>query len=241
MEAEPMVDRFAVRMDPGVIYQYSPLAAHVSDGLVVVEMVAPVIFLGVEASRAQFSNASLIHAEALSINLALNGLMKYAVRRPRPYTYNPERAIRERYDCSRTTDACLSFYSGHSSTAFAAAFSGVLLTNETVAMSAGYRALWWGVMLGGASATAQLRVRAGKHFYSDVVVGALVGSAIGIMVPRIHGSRYTPELAEVGAGSAGLVVGALLPLLVPSDELPNELSLSVGISGAPGLALSGRW
>jgi hypothetical protein len=108
-------------------------------------------------------------------------------------------------------------------------------------MSLGYRALWWGAMMGGAAATAHLRVRAGKHFYSDVVVGALVGSAIGILVPRLHGSRYTPELAEVSAGGAGLALGALLPLLVASDQVPDELGLSLGVDGTPGLSVSGRW
>lgn len=241
LEEEPMVDRFVVLADSGVVDYYSPTAARVSDGLVVVEMVAPVVFLGAGTTGTRFWNASLVHAQALSVNLALNGVMKYAVRRPRPYTYHPDARIREQYDCSRSQDACLSFYSGHASTAFTAAWSGVLLVDETVAMPVGYRALWWGAMMGAAAATAHLRVRAGKHFYSDVVVGALVGSAIGTVVPILHGARYTPSAAEWGAGAAGLIGGALLPLVVPADEVVDDSSLSIGIDGGAGVSFSGRW
>ena len=241
LEEEPMVDHFVVLADPGVVYHYSPTATHLSDGLVVVEMVAPLVLLGAETSGTRFWNASLIHAEALSMNLALNGLMKYAVRRPRPYTYNPNPRIREQYDCSKSQDACLSFYSGHSSTAFTAAWSGVLLVSETAKMRTGYRALWWGAMMGGAAATAHLRVRAGKHFYSDVVVGALVGSAIGIVVPALHGGRYEPGAAEWGAGAAGLAAGGLLPLMVPADDIPEDVGISIGVDGGAGVSVFGCW
>jgi membrane-associated phospholipid phosphatase len=37
-----------------------------------------------------------------------------------------------------------------------------------------------------AATTAVLRVEAGKHFWSDVAVGALVGSAVGYLVPQLH-------------------------------------------------------
>ena len=31
-----------------------------------------------------------------------------------------------------------------------------------------------------------LRVRAGKHFVTDVVVGYLIGAAVGLLVPSLH-------------------------------------------------------
>jgi hypothetical protein len=96
-------------------------------------------------------------------------------------------------------------------------------------------------MMAGASGTAHLRVRAGKHFYSDVVVGALVGTAVGIGIPWLHGSRYSPSVGELGAGGAGLVLGTLLPLLLPVDDLPEDFALAVGVRGAFGLRLSGRF
>ena len=52
----------------------------------------------------------------------------------------------------------------------------------------------WGFELALAGATANLRTRAGRHFYSDVIVGAIVGAGVGFAVPRLHGGpAYTPS------------------------------------------------
>jgi undecaprenyl-diphosphatase len=47
-----------------------------------------------------------------------------------------------------------------------------------------------------AASTAYLRVHAGKHFWTDVMVGAVVGSAIGFLVPWLH----TKDDSRDGAG-----------------------------------------
>jgi membrane-associated phospholipid phosphatase len=49
-----------------------------------------------------------------------------------------------------------------------------------------------------AATTAVLRVEAGKHFWSDVAVGALVGSAVGYLVPELHVREHqTGSVARV--------------------------------------------
>jgi hypothetical protein len=68
-----------------------------------------------------------------------------------------------------------------------------------------------------ASATADLRTRAGMHFYSDVLVGAAVGSGVGIVVPYLHGLR-NPRLSRlewlaiVLGPLVGIALGELLPV-----------------------------
>ena len=37
------------------------------------------------------------------------------------------------------------------------------------------------------------RVRAGQHFPTDVIMGALVGAGIGVLVPHLHRRRQTQE------------------------------------------------
>ena len=51
-----------------------------------------------------------------------------------------------------------------------------------------------GTYLALASATAALRVAAGEHFPTDVIVGAAAGSAVGAAVPLLHdhGARAGP-------------------------------------------------
>lgn len=36
-----------------------------------------------------------------------------------------------------------------------------------------------------------LRVRAGEHFYTDVITGAIVGGSIGWLIPKLHLTKNT--------------------------------------------------
>ena len=56
-------------------------------------------------------------------------------------------------------------------------------------MSKGLRVGIWMTMATLPAATAFLRVKAGKHFASDVTVGYIVGGAIGYLVPHFHKIR----------------------------------------------------
>jgi membrane-associated phospholipid phosphatase len=129
----------------------------------------------------------IVMGEALVVDGALNELAKVAVRRPRPLTYDgAPHADRDDY---------LSFYSSHSSTAFAVGMA-YATTFSLRHPDSGYRYLVYGAVVAGGGATGLLRVLGGKHFPSDVAVGALVGSAVGIGVPLLHRRR------EVGVAVA---------------------------------------
>jgi hypothetical protein len=135
-------------------------------------------------------------------------------------------------------DAGLSFYSGHAALSFAAAVSGSYLYARRTP-DARARALMWGVELGLATATANLRVRAGRHFYSDVLVGALLGSAAGVAVPLLHsepGHRYRPSGADAAAMAAGVSAGALVSQLVPLHRSRRVALTPVPVRGGFGLA-----
>ena len=65
--------------------------------------------------------------------------------------------------------------------------------------------------------TADLRTRAGMHFYSDVLVGAVVGSAVGVALPYFHGGRKVhlsklEWLAILLGPLLGVAIGELLPV-----------------------------
>jgi membrane-associated phospholipid phosphatase len=58
-----------------------------------------------------------------------------------------------------------------------------------------------------AALTGYLRIAGDKHYMSDVLTGAAVGSAIGYMVPRLHRHVTGPALTfnpELGAGEKSL-------------------------------------
>lgn len=244
IRSNPMRDAFWFGPDHRVTEHYSETAASISDVLFLTEVAGPVIYLGIEAGTSEFANAGLVYAQAHAVNFAFTSLVKYSVRRPRPFTYRLLESEDELHDCDSIFDHCLSFFSGHSSVAFTSALSGGYLINETLSPSVGYRALNWALLMTGAAATAHLRVRAGKHFYSDVVVGTLIGSGIGIGIPLAHGGEYRPAPIEYGAALGGLTLGAALPLLLPTtDEFPGAGTLTPYVvpGHGAGLRATGSW
>lgn len=187
---------------------FSASAAALSDTTITVGVLTPVALqLGNGATE---DDDLLLYGEALGINLALNLTAKYAFKRPRPYTRIQHPRV-ARYAASRS-DTFLSFYSGHSSMAFTAAVSGSLLFDGE---EVGHRATVWGFNMAMAGATANLRVRAGKHYVSDVVAGAIIGTAIGIAVPALQSDVEPPTGAEWAAIGGGLLVGVVGSQLIP--------------------------
>jgi membrane-associated phospholipid phosphatase len=198
----------------------SATAASWSDRLVFTTLAVPVFAEVGNGVDRQLANHAIVYGQTIGFQLLLDVGVKHAVRRARPYTHNCDPRVEE-FRCSQGAEANLSFYSGHSSTAFAAALSGSYLFAAKTDDAWSRRIVWFSE-LGFAAATAHLRVRAGMHYYSDVIVGTLVGTAFGLAVPYLHGERYRPDASEYGAAAAGFAVGALAPLFVRTTDVRLE-------------------
>jgi membrane-associated phospholipid phosphatase len=211
--------RELLRIDEAVKLNFSPTAAKTSDLLVGVTVLAPLAVQWSGGFNRASGQRSLVYGETIAANLALNGLTKALVGRPRPYTYSGDPAARAEI-ARNPRDARMSFYSGHASTAFAAAVGGAYLFSQS-SDDPGARTAVWATSLMLAGATSNLRVRAGKHFYSDVLAGAAIGAGVGWLVPALHfGGREPHALAPaewIAIGTAPLA-GALLSQLVPFGE-----------------------
>ena len=150
----------------------------------------------------------ILYAEALAWNAALANVVKMAVRRPRPISYVQ---LREGSYDPDDTDGTLSFYSGH--TAMVATVAGAVTTTEFLRSPAGCPRPWIALASGAALtlATGAMRVAAKRHFVTDVAVGAVVGTAVGVTVPLLHrtGPRVAPTVAAVPGGATVGVAGAL--------------------------------
>jgi hypothetical protein len=195
----------------------SASAAKTSDVLAAVDVVMPLgLLLGQNGMDEAYGKRTLVYGETVMVSLFMNGITKYLVGRPRPYMYSDDPDV-QAYARSQGKDSHLSFYSGHASTTFAASVAGAYLfaQNSTDKRA---RAAVWGFELALAGATANLRTRAGKHFYSDVIVGALVGAAVGYLVPRLHGGpEVKVDAAEWVAIGSAPVLGAVLAQLLPAN------------------------
>lgn len=129
----------------------------------------------------------VMYAEVYFLNKGLTSITKSTVGRIRPYLYNMSFTVEERFNMqnNEAPGAKSSFFSGHSSNTFAFA----VFLSKTYTDIYG-KNIWskviWTTTLSLATATAICRVSAGVHFPTDVIVGAVVGSAIGYVVPTLH-------------------------------------------------------
>ena len=195
--------------------RYSARASQISDVLVGIDVAVPVgLFAGRGFDR-ETGKRVAVYGETLLVSLALDSLVKPLVSRPRPYVYSNDPAVAA-YAASAGEDAHLSFYSRHSATTFCASVAGAYLYAQSTS-DTNARAAVWGTELALAGATADLRTRAGKHFYSDVLVGATVGAGLGALIPYLHGGPKVhlsklERLAIILGPLVGVAVGELLPV-----------------------------
>ena len=171
-------DRDLNGLDAGVrralVWQDTHTAGTLSD--VGAFVLAPVAAFGLDALAARHDGVAtdwLVIAEAVTLAGDLNQIVKLTVARERPSVHFGAKA-------AFSSEDNLSFYSGHTSLAFSLA-----VASGTVASIRGYglAPLVWGVGLGAAATTGYLRIAADRHYFTDVLTGAVVGSAVGLLVP----------------------------------------------------------
>jgi membrane-associated phospholipid phosphatase len=198
--------------DDLVQLNFSQAAAGMSDRLLMLAVATPVFVQMGSGFDASMGNATLIYAEAHSLNLFLTATTKLIARRPRPYTHSPDPRIQEFSD-SEGGDAYVSFFSGHSSASFTGATAGSILyaarTDEPYA-----RHTLWGFEFLMAGMTAQLRVRGGRHYRTDIWTGSAVGIGVGVLVPFLH----DVDLSRI-RGSEVLVAGAAFGITMGMSEV----------------------
>lgn len=144
-----------------------------------------------------------IYAESALTTSALTEIVKQTVQRPRPCTYQAGRRYQEALNCSPADDdAYLSFFSGHTATTAALSATATYLAfrEDTEGGSRGPLTLAGGLALTGFVAVE--RMRAGKHFPTDVLTGAAVGTAVGVLVPHLH------HVSRGSTGATGTTSGA---------------------------------
>jgi len=194
------VDRTDARVRDALLWRDPARADAVSN--VTGFVLAPLAAIGMDAAAAAHDGArgnvpedALLIVEAGVIAADVNQLTKMLVGRERPFVHAlpPD----EKPSTARPSDNNVSFYSGHTTEAFAlAAASG------TVATMRGYRwaPLTWTTSGALAATTAYLRIGADKHWLSDVVVGLVVGVGIGFAVPYLfHSAAADPARASSAA------------------------------------------
>jgi membrane-associated phospholipid phosphatase len=155
--------------------------------------------------RGEFAGNALVVGEAVAIAGVLGQLVKYTTGRERPFVHALPAEQKPLTD--DPGDNNLSFYSAHTGFAFALASSA-----GSVATLRGYRlapVVW---VVGGvlALATGYLRIASDRHYFTDVLTGAVAGTAVGVGVPFLfHRGNDEHRLTLVPIATPGITALAL--------------------------------
>jgi membrane-associated phospholipid phosphatase len=146
--------------------------------------------------RRLFDDAVPMLEAAVSVGL-INQAAKFIVGRQRPFVHFAEPGRPPELDDN------MSFFSGHTTLAFSEAVAaGVVAHRRGYALEP----VIWATGLTLAAATGYLRMAADRHYLSDVLVGAVVGSGIGLLVPLIFHSDVLGKNIELIPKKDGLAI-----------------------------------
>lgn len=174
--------------------------------------ILPVLVLGGDALLASQHGAlrgwdedAMVIVEAAIAAAVLNQAVKFSVGRERPFV-NALETDEEKGATDHPSDNNLSFYSGHTSLAFALVGSA-----GAVAQMRGYEHAWLVWPVGGvlAASVGYLRIGADKHWFTDVATGAVVGGAIGVGMPYL---LHAPKDEDDGESSNPVQAGFRGPI-----------------------------
>lgn len=182
-------------LDRQGVYYYNSDLSTISDITIGGFFIAAAGLNVIKQNRSHYLGELTIITETVLLSNLLNTVVKYSINRPRPYIYSGK----ANHTQARDFDATHSFYSGHTSNAFALAVSFATLFSDRFNQK-WQKGLIWGGSLLTAGTIGYLRVRAGKHFYSDVIVGAVVGSTFGYFIPYLHKKKRDIGMIPIAGG-----------------------------------------
>ena len=145
----------------------------------------PLIFCAFDKKmRKDYLKLTFLYAEAMAITGALYTSSVHYFSRLRPLVYSSESPI----DVRTSSNSRNSFFAGHVA----------LVATSTFFMASAYadyhpdsqfKWVMYGIAGAATLTTGYLRSRAGEHNPSDILVGTIVGTASGLLVPRLHQTK----------------------------------------------------
>lgn len=168
-------------LDRATTYNWSKPIARVSDAFLYTSFALPFTLLADRKIRKDYLKIGVMYVETIALTGALTSLTKNILKRPRPFVYNENVALHYKQE----KDAQYAFFSGHTSVTAAMCFMAAKIYQD---YNKGSKAIpWiWAAAVTVPAITGVLRQQAGKHYWTDVVTGYVVGAAIGFLIPELH-------------------------------------------------------
>ena len=168
------IDRFSLR-------NFSLKSDEFTDKLLLAGFASPFLLMLDRTGRENFNEIALIVFQGGLINAGMINLTKVLVRRSRPYTYNDDAPL----DIKLRKSSRYSFYSGHAATSAYFSITAAKLYHDLHPNARG-KGFIWASAAAIPLAVSYGRMRAGKHFFTDVLVGFIAGTSIALIVPELH-------------------------------------------------------
>lgn len=150
----------------------------------------PLYFLSNHHNRKDFIRLFVLAGEVFTATYGITFITKNLVQRTRPFAYNDGIPLQSKGGVKIRR----SFFSGHTShTAALSFFVAKVMNDYHPHANAGFKIALWSFASILPATTAFLRVRAGKHFRTDVITGYLVGAGIGFIIPHLHKDKKNKE------------------------------------------------
>lgn len=199
-EQAAILDRDDINcFDRPATFNLSERAATCSDYGMRVGLLLPLALLADAKMRSEADDIAYLYLETMAVTGVLTELTKVTAQRIRPWVYNEEVPLEKK----EGVEAKKSFFSGHTSTSFAGTVFFAHVFSDFYPESR-WRPYVWAGSLTLASAVAYWRVRAGRHFPTDVIAGALVGGAVAYFIPELH--KRTESSVTTFASGAPMMI-----------------------------------
>ena len=174
-------DQVALRQD----YAKRQDAAKTSDMALNISLILPVSLLLDGRIRQDWGNVLLMYVEAQALSNNLYAWSPFGptfVDRMRPVAYYSQIPLPERMD----NKSRQSFFSGHVSSVATGTFFMAKVYNDYHPSSGAKKWIVYGLAAVPPTFVGIYRVKALRHFPSDIVVGGIIGAASGIVIPQLH-------------------------------------------------------
>jgi membrane-associated phospholipid phosphatase len=148
-------------------------------------MPMPVLFLFDKRMRKDIGKLSFLYLEAMSVTGLLYTGSTYFTNRFRPYVYSEETPL----DYRTRGGGKNSFYAGHVALVATSTFFMAQVYADYYPESK-MKWVFYGIATGATVATAWWRHQTGQHFPSDLLLGVAQGTLTGLLVPKLHRTKW---------------------------------------------------
>ena len=155
--------------------------AHKLSNVLLWGFLIPATFWAPELGDYKYNEHLLLNMEVLAVAGFLVASTKFITGRQRPYAH-----FHIKTDADPSEDN-ISFFSGHSTLTFAAATSTSMMLQDKYHSNSGWL---WGSTLTLAALTGYLRIAADRHYMSDVLTGAVIGTLTAYLITKNQKRNY---------------------------------------------------